>query len=54
MNSSYRTEDVTLLLKDITGQVEPMSTQEREKQIQAKRICTQPELFGGLSAGTAQ
>lgn len=35
MNSSYRTEDVTLLLKDITGQVEPMSTQEREKQIQA-------------------
>ncbi|MBS5144763.1 MAG: cysteine protease StiP family protein [Butyricicoccus pullicaecorum] len=35
MNSSYRTEDVTLLLKDITGRVEPMSTQEREKQIQA-------------------
>ncbi|MBS5149460.1 MAG: cysteine protease StiP family protein [Butyricicoccus pullicaecorum] len=35
MNSSYRTEDVTLLLKDITGQVEPMSTREREIHIQA-------------------
>lgn len=37
MNSSYRPEDVTLLLKDITGQVEPMSTKEREIQIQAGR-----------------
>ena len=37
MNSSYRPEDVTLLLKDITGLVEPMSTKEREIQIQAGR-----------------
>lgn len=37
MNSSYRPEDVTLLLKDITGLVEPMSTKEREVQIQAGR-----------------
>ncbi|MDO4614548.1 MAG: cysteine protease StiP family protein [Lachnospiraceae bacterium] len=37
MRSSYREEDVTLLLKDITGLVEPQSTEEREKQIQAGR-----------------
>ncbi len=37
MRSSYRDEDVTLLLKDITGLVEPQSTEEREKQIQAGR-----------------
>ncbi len=37
MNSSYRAEDVTLLLKDITGLVEPMSTREREAEIQRGR-----------------
>lgn len=37
MRSSYEKEDVTLLLKDITGQVEPQSTEERERQIQAGR-----------------
>lgn len=35
MRSSYREEDVTLLLKDITGQVEPLSTEERERLIQS-------------------
>ena len=35
MRSSYRDEDVTLLLKDITGMVQPQPTEEREKQIQA-------------------
>lgn len=35
MRSSYSTEDVILLLKDISGKVEPQSTEEREKQIQA-------------------
>lgn len=34
MRSTYRTEDVTILLKDISGMVEPMSTEEREKRIQ--------------------
>lgn len=34
MKSSYQAEDVTILLKDITGLVEPMSTEEREKCIQ--------------------
>lgn len=34
MRSSYLSEDVTLLLKDITGLVEPQSTEEREKLIQ--------------------
>ena len=33
--SSYREEDVTILLKDITGQVAPMGTEEREKRIQS-------------------
>ncbi len=37
MRSSYREEDVTLLLKDITGLVEPQSTREREKLIQSGR-----------------
>lgn len=37
MRSSYREEDVTLLLKDITGLVEPQSTREREKRIQSGR-----------------
>ena len=40
MRSSYREEDVTLLLKDITGLVKPQSTQERERLIQAgKHYC---------------
>lgn len=40
MRSSYKQEDVILLLKDITGLVEPQSTEEREKLIQAgKHYC---------------
>lgn len=40
MISSYKQEDVILLLKDITGLVEPQSTEEREKLIQAgKHYC---------------
>ena len=35
MRSSYQEDDVTILLKDITGQVEPQSTEEREKRIQS-------------------
>ncbi|MBR4083530.1 MAG: cysteine protease StiP family protein [Lachnospiraceae bacterium] len=35
MRSSYSEEDVVLLLKDITGLVQPQSTEEREKKIQA-------------------
>ncbi|MCI8814106.1 MAG: cysteine protease StiP family protein [Lachnospiraceae bacterium] len=35
MRSSYREEDVTLLLKDITGLVQPQSTWERERLIQS-------------------
>ena len=31
MFSSYRAEDVTILLKDITGLVPPMATAERER-----------------------
>ena len=34
MRSSYKTDDVTLLLKEITGLVEPKSSEEREKLIQ--------------------
>lgn len=34
MNSSFKPEDVTLLLKDITGAIEPIPTREREKKIQ--------------------
>ena len=37
MNSSYHESDVVLLLKDITGLVEPQSTEERETQIQSGR-----------------
>lgn len=37
MRSSYREEDVTLLLKDITGLVEPLPAWEREKLIQSGR-----------------
>jgi hypothetical protein len=33
--STYRPEDVTILLKDITGQVTPLGTKEREKKIQS-------------------
>ena len=35
MRSSFLKEDVTLLLKDITGLVEPLATNEREKLIQS-------------------
>ncbi|MDO4633481.1 MAG: cysteine protease StiP family protein [Eubacteriales bacterium] len=35
MRSSYKEEDVILLLKDITGMVEPQSTEERERLIQS-------------------
>lgn len=35
MRSSYKDEDVTLLLKDITGLVKPQPTHERERLIQA-------------------
>ena len=37
MRSSYLAEDVTLLLKDITGMVEPQTTEERERLIQGGR-----------------
>ena len=37
MRSSYSEDDVILLLKDITGLVEPQSTEERERQIQSGR-----------------
>lgn len=40
MRSSYKDEDVTLLLKDITGLVKPQSTEERESLIQSgKHYC---------------
>ena len=35
MRSSYKDEDVTLLLKDITGLVKPQPTKERERLIQS-------------------
>ena len=35
MFSTYKTDDVTILLKDISGLVNPQSTQEREKLIQS-------------------
>ena len=35
MPSSYSEEDVTILLKDISGQVEPLATRQREKLIQS-------------------
>ena len=34
MKSRFKPEDVTLLLKDITGAIEPIPTKEREKKIQ--------------------
>ena len=34
MRSTYKKEDVKILLKDITGLVKPLSTEEREKRIQ--------------------
>lgn len=34
MFSSFQKDDVTILLKDITGMVEPLGTKEREKNIQ--------------------
>ena len=34
MFGTYKSQDVTLLLKDITGLVEPLDTQERERRIQ--------------------
>lgn len=34
MKSSYKERDVTILLKDITGIIEPTPTEEREKKIQ--------------------
>lgn len=37
MRSSYKKEDVILLLKDITGLVEPQGTKERESLIQSGR-----------------
>lgn len=37
MRSSYKEEDVILLLKDITGMVEPQPTKEREMLIQSGR-----------------
>jgi len=40
MKSSYSDNDVILLLKDITGMVEPQGTQERERLIQSgKHYC---------------
>lgn len=40
MQSSYKEEDVILLLKDITGMVEPQPTEERERLIQSgKHYC---------------
>lgn len=35
MKSSFLRDDVTILLKDITGQVTPLSTKEREQRIQS-------------------
>lgn len=34
MRTSFKEKDVTLLLTDITGKIEPLSTEEREKRIQ--------------------
>ena len=35
MFSSFHPEDVTLLLKDISGMIQPLDTEERERQIQS-------------------
>lgn len=37
MFGTYRSDDVTILLKDITGQVKPQTTEERERLIQGGR-----------------
>ena len=37
MKSSYSENDVILLLKDITGMVKPLPTEERERLIQSGR-----------------
>lgn len=37
MRTSYEKKDVTLLLKDITGMIQPQPTEEREKLIQSGR-----------------
>ena len=37
MFGTYKPEDVTILLKDITGLVEPLPASVREKQIQSGR-----------------
>ena len=34
MKTSYKAEDVTVLLKDITGMIKPLPTEEREKKTQ--------------------
>ena len=40
MRSSYSEKDVTILLKDITGMVEPLPANVREKYIQSgKHYC---------------
>lgn len=40
MRSSYNKDDVIILLKDITGMIQPQSTEEREKLIQSgKHYC---------------
>ena len=40
VKTSYAPEDVILLLKDVTGQVQPQPTEEREKLIQSgKHYC---------------
>ena len=40
MESSYNKNDVTILLKDITGLVKPQPTEERERLIQSgKHYC---------------
>ena len=35
MRSSYRGDDVTILLKDITGMVDPLENKVRERYIQS-------------------
>ena len=37
MFSTYKKDDVTILLKDITGKIDPLPTAEREKLIQSGR-----------------
>ena len=35
MRTSYRPEDVTFLLTDLTGKLEPMTAEQRERNIQS-------------------